>query len=183
MRPKTVPIPSLRIDKPCSQNWAAMLGDDRRRFCAQCQHQVHNFSELTEREIHRLLASREGRVCGRLEHDNFGRLKTRPEKSSWLERLSLKLRAAKLAIGSALAALTAQTGLAQNAGGPAAKTEEKTAGAQSQAVQSEKSNQAKPAPSSPQSPVVEKDSEVVLLTMGMIICEKPRTLPKRKYKK
>jgi hypothetical protein len=54
-----------------------MTGDDRARHCAQCNLDVYNFSEMTEREIKTLLANREGRLCGRFYRRVDGTMLTR----------------------------------------------------------------------------------------------------------
>ncbi len=43
-----------------------MKGDDRVRFCEECNLHVYNFSAMTPVEINRLVAQREGRLCARL---------------------------------------------------------------------------------------------------------------------
>jgi Carboxypeptidase regulatory-like domain len=55
----------VRIASPCSANWNQMAGDDRVRFCPECQRNVYNFSSMTEAEVKRLVAQTEGRLCGR----------------------------------------------------------------------------------------------------------------------
>jgi hypothetical protein len=40
-----------------------MTGDDKRRFCEQCQLHVHNLSAMSEIEQQTLLAQRSGRKC------------------------------------------------------------------------------------------------------------------------
>jgi len=57
---------NIRIASPCSQNWEEMVGDERKRFCAQCQLHVYNFSAMTQAEVESLLMKAEGRVCGRI---------------------------------------------------------------------------------------------------------------------
>jgi hypothetical protein len=54
-----------------------MIGDDRARRCAQCNLDVYNFSEMTEREIKSLLANRSGRLCGRFYRRADGTMLTR----------------------------------------------------------------------------------------------------------
>jgi hypothetical protein len=173
---KEIPLSSLRIDKPCSMDWQAMSGDERRRFCAQCQHHVHNLSALTERQIQKLLST-EDRVCGRLAYDAFGRLITQPEHGplAWLKRKSSTL---KLALSSALAALTtvpAHSSEAAPKPAPVQTATEKSAPQTSPAQQP-------PAQNPPASPKVEKEDEVIELT-GFIICEKPKPRLRKKYKK
>jgi hypothetical protein len=59
-----VPLPTLdaldglTIPSACPVPWAAMRGDDRTRFCDQCNQNVHDVSELTRAEALRLVARR-----------------------------------------------------------------------------------------------------------------------------
>lgn len=43
-----------------------MVGSDRVRYCSECNLNVYNFSAMTVEEVQRLLATHEGRLCGRL---------------------------------------------------------------------------------------------------------------------
>src|SRR5882672_2587042 len=65
------------IASPCPASWDRMKGDGRSRHCDQCNLNVYNFSEMTEREIKRLLADSNGRVCGRLYRRSDGTILTR----------------------------------------------------------------------------------------------------------
>lgn len=51
----------IRISHPCAENWAAMPGDEKSRFCAACAKPVHRLEALTDDELAALLAS--GPVC------------------------------------------------------------------------------------------------------------------------
>lgn len=66
----------LHIASPCSEDWAAMSGDDRVRHCAKCNLNVFNTREMTEAEVRALLASRSNgaRVCARLYRRRDGTL-------------------------------------------------------------------------------------------------------------
>lgn len=69
---------NIRIASPCSVDWEKMEGDDRVRFCSACQLNVYNFSEMTEREIRRLIEDHEGRrLCGQLYRRKDGTILTR----------------------------------------------------------------------------------------------------------
>lgn len=59
-------IDQMRIATPCPIAWEQMTGDERVRFCAHCQLNVYNISELSRTETERLVASTEGRLCARL---------------------------------------------------------------------------------------------------------------------
>ena len=53
----------IDVAAPCSADWDAMTGDDRVRHCQQCQMNVYNLSEMSEREALQLVNEREGRLC------------------------------------------------------------------------------------------------------------------------
>ncbi len=59
-------VNKLRIASPCSMNWENMSGDKRARFCQSCQLNVYNLSEMSAREIEKLILQKEGRICGKL---------------------------------------------------------------------------------------------------------------------
>jgi hypothetical protein len=67
----------VRIATPCSANWESMNGNEKARFCSQCKLQVYDISKLTRREAVSLIASSEGRICGRLYRRADGTLLTR----------------------------------------------------------------------------------------------------------
>lgn len=56
----------IRIAAPCSVGWERMVGDDRARFCDQCNLNVYNISSMTRKQAETLIASTEGRLCVRL---------------------------------------------------------------------------------------------------------------------
>lgn len=56
----------LRIASPCSVGWERMVGDDRVRFCNQCDLNVYNISNMTRKQVEALVLSTEGRLCVRL---------------------------------------------------------------------------------------------------------------------
>src|ERR1700677_2077073 len=51
------------ITRPCQQDWHAMSGDDKRRFCEHCQLHVHNLTAMSPREQRDLLSDRGERTC------------------------------------------------------------------------------------------------------------------------
>jgi len=70
-----------RISQPCSQDWSAMAGDDKRRFCEQCQLHVHNLTAMSATEQQALLSQRGTRQCiAYLATDNSIRVRT----GTWL---------------------------------------------------------------------------------------------------
>src|SRR5215467_10243604 len=57
------PSRQLRIASPCNVEWDAMIGNDRVRFCDHCQLSVHNVDLASPKQIRRLIARSEGRLC------------------------------------------------------------------------------------------------------------------------
>jgi hypothetical protein len=70
-------LDSLRIASPCPTNWAQMSGDDRVRFCDQCNLHVYNIAQMTRKEAEALIATTEGRICARLFRRADGTIITR----------------------------------------------------------------------------------------------------------
>jgi hypothetical protein len=66
-RPLKLPVlENVAIAAPCKASWDAMVGDDRIRFCGQCEKNVYNLSAMPRDEAEALLAAREGKMCVRL---------------------------------------------------------------------------------------------------------------------
>ena len=55
----------VRVASPCRANWERMEGDERVRFCRECNLNVYNLSGMTRREAESLVAETEGRLCAR----------------------------------------------------------------------------------------------------------------------
>ncbi len=61
----TSPLKHVRVAAPCPANWERMTGDNKIRFCDQCNLNVYNLSGMTRREAETLIANKEGRLCVR----------------------------------------------------------------------------------------------------------------------
>lgn len=61
----TSPLDNVRVASPCPANWNEMNGNDRMRYCGQCQLNVYNLSGMTKPEAEHLIANAEGRLCVR----------------------------------------------------------------------------------------------------------------------
>lgn len=59
----TNPLKHVRVAAPCSADWNQMSGNERVRFCGQCERNVYNLSDMTRREAERLVKGAEGRLC------------------------------------------------------------------------------------------------------------------------
>ena len=98
------------IGSPCSEDWGAMTGDDRTRFCDQCNKQVHNLSAMTETEARAVVA--QPSVCVRYQVDP----KTQQIRHRRPRRFLLRV-ATTAGLGASLA-LPAAAGMATEADGP-----------------------------------------------------------------
>jgi hypothetical protein len=70
-------IDRLRIASPCPASWEKMTGDDRVRFCDQCNLHVYNISEMTRKQAEALIAKTEGRICAKLHRRADGTVLTK----------------------------------------------------------------------------------------------------------
>lgn len=54
-----------------------MQGDDRSRFCGQCNLHVYNFAQMSPEEIEQLLVEKEAGICARMYQRSDGTILTR----------------------------------------------------------------------------------------------------------
>lgn len=68
----------VEIASPCPAKWAEMTGDSVTRLCAQCDHNVHNLSAMTNDEAESFLRARVGaeRTCVRIFRRTDGTILT-----------------------------------------------------------------------------------------------------------
>ena len=59
------PLNNVKIASPCSQDWNAMIGNDRTRYCGECKLNVFNLSGMSRAEAENLVMNAEGRLCVR----------------------------------------------------------------------------------------------------------------------
>src|SRR5688500_20064544 len=104
--PPASPLDQISIASPCTASWQAMEGDDRVRFCSQCQLHVYNLSAMTAAEATELVQAREGRLCARFYRRSDGTLLTTdcPVGLAALRRRLARAWAAALAIALFLVA-------------------------------------------------------------------------------
>lgn len=99
MRKERLPIAS-----PCTEDWDAMDGNERRRSCQKCDKEVVNLSELTGREVERLFQRQRGQdLCVRYAFDDAGNLELRPSPTGPLIPAALLLRGREVLLGTSLA--------------------------------------------------------------------------------
>ncbi|HJZ65671.1 MAG TPA: carboxypeptidase-like regulatory domain-containing protein [Candidatus Acidoferrum sp.] len=87
----------IRIASPCSADWNRMSGDDRLRFCPECQLNVYNFSAMQSGEIEALVSAKTGRLCARFYQRPDGTMLTQDCPVGFRAAL---LRATRLASAS-----------------------------------------------------------------------------------
>lgn len=56
-------LQQIHVASPCPADWEQMDGDDRSRFCHQCQRHVYQLSAMTTEEAERLIVEKEGQLC------------------------------------------------------------------------------------------------------------------------
>lgn len=108
-------LANVRVASPCPASWADMRGDDRVRFCEQCQLNVFNISELPAAEAERLILEKMGRLCIRLYRRADGTILTRDCPRGLA---AARLRIIRLAAVSAAACWVLFAALGALAAGP-----------------------------------------------------------------
>jgi hypothetical protein len=89
------------IQQPCSEDWNAMTGDDRKRFCGQCNKHVHDLSAMSESEARSVVARKNVCVCYSVDPATRS-IRHRPSR-----RFVLRAATAALTAGLALPAAAA----------------------------------------------------------------------------
>jgi len=99
----------VRIAAPCKADWDSMIGNERVRFCGQCNLNVYNLSEMTKSDAELLVARTEGRLCVRFYRRTDGSILTGncPEG---LRALKRRLSRVASAAGTALVSFLAGVG-------------------------------------------------------------------------
>jgi hypothetical protein len=69
-------LDEVRVASPCHAEWDEMLGDERVRFCGQCEKHVYNLSALSRREAASLVLATEERLCVRFYQRRDGTMLT-----------------------------------------------------------------------------------------------------------
>lgn len=108
MSERTDLLERVRVATPCPANWDSMEGDERVRFCRQCELNVYNLSDMTKAEAESLVARTEGRLCGRMYRRADGTILS---KDCPVGVRALRRRASR-ATGAAFAALLSFCSLA-----------------------------------------------------------------------
>ena len=96
----------VQVASPCHVSWNEMTGDDRQRFCRQCNLHVYDLSGMTRDEAESFVAGASGRTCVRLFRRADGTVLTR-DCPVGLRAMRLRfIRAAAALAGMILALVT-----------------------------------------------------------------------------
>ena len=77
------PLNNIKIASPCSADWNAMIGDERKRYCGDCKLNVYNLSGMTRIEAENLLLNSEGKLCVRFYRRADGSVLTKDCPVGW----------------------------------------------------------------------------------------------------
>lgn len=77
------PLNNLKVASPCSQDWNAMIGDSRKRYCGECKLNVYNLSGMSRAEAENLIVNSEGRLCVRFYQRADGTVLTEDCPVGW----------------------------------------------------------------------------------------------------
>ncbi len=103
MKNFTNPLDKIKIASPCCADWNGMIGDERKRHCAECKLNVYNLSDMTREEAENFLINAEGRVCLRIYRRKDGTVITK-DCPVGLAKLKKKVSHAATAVFTMIAA-------------------------------------------------------------------------------
>jgi hypothetical protein len=95
----TSPLRNVRVASPCPADWDRMIGDERARFCGQCELNVYNLSAMSTQEAESLIARTEGRLCVRYYRRKDGSIITQ-DCPVGLRKLKVRAARVKRAVAS-----------------------------------------------------------------------------------
>ena len=104
------PLDNIRVAAPCNADWEQMIGNERARFCGQCNLNVYNLSSMTKSEAESFIARNEGRLCVRFYRRADGSILT-DNCPVGLRAIRRKLSYFAKAVSSAVLAFLAGVGI------------------------------------------------------------------------
>jgi hypothetical protein len=114
--PTVAVLDQIAVAAPCPVSWDAMHGDHQVRFCARCERNVYNLSEMSAVEAVQLIEARQGQLCVQLFRRRDGTLVTADCPVGWRWRVFKFLRRRRLAWAAALFALVFLSGCPMGGG-------------------------------------------------------------------
>lgn len=107
----TSPLNNLKVASPCSQDWKAMIGTERKRYCGDCKLNVYNLSGMSKTEAENLIGNAEGRMCVRFFQRADGTVLTQDCPVGW-KAFKKRASVAATAFASLIFSLISGLGLA-----------------------------------------------------------------------
>ena len=71
------PLANVQVAAPCKADWNQMMGDERVRFCSECNLNVYNLSAMNRSDAESLIVRNEGRLCVKFYRRRDGSIITR----------------------------------------------------------------------------------------------------------
>jgi hypothetical protein len=99
-----IDLDRIAVASPCPMSWNDMVGDDRVRFCNQCNLNVYNISTMTRSEAESFIANAERQICARVYRRADGTILTQ-DCPAGLRAVRKKVSRAAAAAFSALVSL------------------------------------------------------------------------------
>jgi len=69
-------LDQLKVVSPCSTDWDRMSGDEKKRFCSECDKFVYDFSRMTRKQVEAIVSIHRGQMCARITRRPDGSLLT-----------------------------------------------------------------------------------------------------------
>src|SRR5262245_56116346 len=85
-------LAQVKVASPCPARWKDMSGDERSRFCLQCNKHVYNLSAMSANAAAELVRAKEGELCARFYRRADGTMLT-ADCPVGLERCGRRLKA------------------------------------------------------------------------------------------
>jgi len=108
------PLNNVRVASPCNVDWEQMIGNERNRFCSQCNLNVYNLSGMTRAQAEHLIVNNEGRLCVRYYRRADGSIITR-DCPVGLRAIKRRVSAITRAVASAVLTFFAGLGIYEGA--------------------------------------------------------------------
>jgi hypothetical protein len=103
MNKRKINLDQVQIARSCSNDWESLTGNDRVRFCGECNKNVYNFTAMTRSEAENLIRETAGNICARIIRDVEGFVVT---AKSPIGLNLIPLRASKIASAVVATALS-----------------------------------------------------------------------------
>jgi hypothetical protein len=119
---------TLKIEKPCSQNWDSMYTNAAGKYCHQCSKNVIDLTKLSDTEILAIIKRTNGELCGRITKKQSERVFIQPQEQYDIPKIR-KMVAGLLLLSGAGSAIYGQNNAIPKEQVPVKSSEEKKSSA------------------------------------------------------